>query len=317
MLQQTQVDTVIPYFERFLKRFPTVKELAQAGQAEVLKYWEGLGYYRRARSLHEAAKQIVAEHGGKFPLELDSVLALPGIGRYTAGAILSIADGQRLPILEGNTIRLLARLDGNCSDTAKTTTLEQLWQFSESILPKRNCGDFNQALMELGSQICRPGEALCEKCPVAQYCSAFEMDKVDQIPVSSKRQKTIEIYESLLMVRRNGRYLVRECLEGQRWAGLFDFPRLQSQKSRSTNLKLARFLQQEASLTADFAAPALNLIHHVTKYKINLSVYAPTNVAGKLTVDSQYQWVTDRQLERLPLNVTARKVHNQFITNKV
>ena len=137
MLQQTQVATVIEYYRRFMKQFPTVKKLAAAEQSEVLKLWEGLGYYRRARQLHSAAQQVVDQHGGKFPTDFDSVLSLPGIGRYTAGAILSISLDQRLPILEGNTIRLFARLLAMPDDPRTTTNQKVLWKFAESILPKQ------------------------------------------------------------------------------------------------------------------------------------------------------------------------------------
>ena len=166
MLQQTQVATVIDYFNRFVKRFPNIKRLAAASEADVLRLWEGLGYYRRARQLHAAAKTIVECHGGQFPTDITDVLALPGIGRYTAAAILSIAQDQRLPILEGNTIRLFARLLAMNSDPRTTENQKRLWEFSESLLPRKQVGDFNQSLMELGSEICTPRNPNCKICPL-------------------------------------------------------------------------------------------------------------------------------------------------------
>src|SRR5687768_8168178 len=154
MLQQTQVATVIAYFERFLHRFPDVGSLAAADEQQVLRLWEGLGYYRRARQLHAAARKIVAEHGGQFPRSYEAVRGLPGIGRYTAGAILSIGLDQRLPILEANTIRVLSRLIALRDDPRTTRSQAPLWQVAEEILPAADCGAFNQALMELGSEIC-------------------------------------------------------------------------------------------------------------------------------------------------------------------
>ena len=174
MLQQTQVATVIPYYVRFLQRFPDVEALAAAQEQELLRFWEGLGYYRRARQLHAAAQQILADHAGRMPTDFAAWRSLPGIGRYTAGAILSIALDQRLPILEANTVRLLARLAALEADPSSRHSQDRLWSLAESLVPPRRCGDFNQALMELGSTVCTPrrsclsalsgGEVLCHLC---------------------------------------------------------------------------------------------------------------------------------------------------------
>ena len=156
MLQQTQVATVLPYYDRFMGSFPTVSDLAAADEQVLLSHWEGLGYYRRARSLHAAAKLIVADHGGEFPLQFDEVLALPGIGRYTAGAILSISDGQKQPILEGNTQRVFSRWIALRGTPTETANNRLLWQVAEKMLPRKDVGSFNQAAMELGALICTP-----------------------------------------------------------------------------------------------------------------------------------------------------------------
>ncbi|HOM18841.1 MAG TPA: A/G-specific adenine glycosylase, partial [Thermoguttaceae bacterium] len=172
MLQQTQAPTVVRYFERFLAAFPTVHALAQADQAAVLRLWEGLGYYRRAVQLHEAARKIVSEFGGQFPQTLDELLQLPGIGRYTAGAILSIAFDQRQPILEANTLRLWARLLAYPEPTGSASAQRLFWQMAEWVLPHRQVGRFNQALMELGSTVCLPRQPRCPECPVSRFCLA-------------------------------------------------------------------------------------------------------------------------------------------------
>ena len=167
MLQQTQVATVIGYFDRFLARFPTIEALARADEHEVLRLWEGLGYYRRARQLHRAARIIVAEHGGRFPRDPSIVRRLPGIGRYTAGAILSIAFDAREPILEANTLRLLSRLLCYDGDPRSPDGQRLLWAMAEALLPRRGSGRLNQALMELGSEVCTARSPRCEQCPVA------------------------------------------------------------------------------------------------------------------------------------------------------
>ena len=174
MLQQTQVATVLPYYAKFMKSFPTVQYLAAADEQVLLSHWEGLGYYRRARSLHAAAKIIVADHGGEFPLQFEDVLALPGVGRYTAGAILSISNGQKQPILEGNTQRVFSRwiaLRGTPADTANNRLL---WQVAEKMLPRKDAGTFNQAAMELGALVCAPKTPACHECPVASVCCAHQ-----------------------------------------------------------------------------------------------------------------------------------------------
>ena len=184
MLQQTTVAAVIPYYQRFLAEFPDVGSLAGADQQQVLRLWEGLGYYRRARQLHAAAQVIANRHAGEFPLQFDEILALPGIGRYTAGAIASFAYEQQQPIVEANTARLYARLLAlklplNSSEAQKT-----LWSFAESIIPARKPGEFNQALIELGATICTPQDPQCKQCPLIADCQTHHRGWQHKVPRS-------------------------------------------------------------------------------------------------------------------------------------
>src|SRR5690554_4542816 len=174
MLQQTQITTVIPYYLRWMERFPTVHELAAAELDEVLKMWEGLGYYSRARNLHAAAQAVVEEYGGKLPQTAKELQKLRGIGPYTAGAVASIAFEQPVPILDGNVIRVLSRLYDIADDVTETQTKRYLWQLAEGLVPQERPGDFNQALMELGQRICVPATPRCHRCPVARHCLARE-----------------------------------------------------------------------------------------------------------------------------------------------
>jgi len=225
MLQQTQAPTVVRYFERFLAVFPTLQSLAQAELAEVLRLWEGLGYYRRAMQLHEAARKIVRDFGGRFPQTLEELLQLPGIGRYTAGAILSIAFDQRQPILEANTTRLWARLLAYSEPADSAAAQRLFWQMAEWILPRRQVGRLNQALMELGSTVCLPHKPRCGECPVSRFCLARQQGLPETIP-RQRAKPAVEFYqEAALIVRRNDQVLLRRIPEGQRWAGLWDFPR--------------------------------------------------------------------------------------------
>ncbi len=330
MLQQTQVATVVDYYRRFMKRFPTVKKLAAADQADVLKMWEGLGYYRRARQLHAAAQVIVENHGGRFPREFESVLALPGIGRYTAGAILSIADDQRLPILEGNTIRLFARLLEMRDDPRSTANQKRLWEFAESILPENRTGDFNQALMELGSLVCQPKNPRCESCPLSNDCPTFVKGLQTKIPATRKKIEYEEISEAVVLVQRRSRFLVRQCAAGERWAGLWDFPRyaIDDKAGDKTHslAQVAQQLQQQlklaTGLNADISAASgpvgTRIKHTVTRYRITLDCFKATTVSGRLKQNgSAMSWVTPGQLSELPMSVTGRKIAQRIKSARI
>ncbi|MCZ6700015.1 MAG: A/G-specific adenine glycosylase, partial [Planctomycetota bacterium] len=209
MLQQTQVATVVPYFRRFIKRFPTVRRLADAPLDDVLRLWAGLGYYARARNLHKCARIVAREHGGRFPDTAEGLSALPGIGRYTAGAIASIAFDRRAPILDGNVKRVLSRLFQIESDIRRNETVDHLWTLAEAILPRKRCGDFNQSLMELGATLCLPRNPNCPDCPVSGICSAHAAGVVDQLPRTGRRPAPKEVQVVVAAVRRNGKFLIR------------------------------------------------------------------------------------------------------------
>jgi A/G-specific adenine glycosylase len=302
MLQQTQVATVVDYYERFLRAFPDCETLAAADESQVLRLWEGLGYYRRARQLHAAARQIVSQHGGQFPTTFDEVRALPGIGRYTAGAILSIGLDARLPILEANTIRLGCRLSGYQGDPASTAGQKHLWSFAEGILPARQVGAFNQALMELGSTICKPRDPACHECPVAAFCQARAAGLTQQIPAATRKMHYEDVAEIAVVVRHQAAVLVRQCQPGERWAGLWDFPRFAGTAEQIS--------QRVAELTGNQVAPGARLAvlkHGVTRFRITLEVYA-ARLTGKRIATPAVRWVAAAELAELPLSVTGRKI---------
>ena len=312
MLQQTQVATVIAYYRRFMKQFPTVRKLADADESEVLKLWEGLGYYRRARQLHRAAKLIVEDHGGRFPKTFDEVLALPGIGRYTAGAVLSIAIDQPQPILEGNTIRLFARLLGMRGDPKTSANQKILWTFSESLLPQERAGDFNQALMELGSEICQPKSPVCKSCPVINFCPTFAGGLQQEIPASSKKMAYESVHEAVVLISKrvgaSEKFLVRLCQEGERWSGLWDFPRFRIQDP-SPAQQLRQEIAELYGIQADVEPTETRLKHAVTKYRITLDVYRCDSFSGRLRKNgSQMKWATAAEIESLPMSITGRKI---------
>lgn len=216
MLQQTTVVAVVPYFERFLARFPTVRDLAESNESDVLRLWEGLGYYSRARNLRKAAEVVVREYGGEFPADVETLQKLPGIGRYTAGAIASFAFNLCAPIVEANTLRLDCRLLGFDGDPRSKAGQQVLWSFAEAVLPKTQPGRFNQALMELGATVCSPKNPNCEQCPVQAHCRAFADGTQASIPQPATRPAITEVVEASIAVHQRGKYLLRRCPTGER-----------------------------------------------------------------------------------------------------
>ena len=285
MLQQTQVATVRDYFERFVAAFPDVHALAAADEQQVLRLWEGLGYYRRARQLHAAAKQIVGEHGGQFPRDVEALQALPGIGRYTAGAIVSIAFDQRAPILEANTIRLLSRLIAYRDDPLNAAGQRVLWQTAADILPQKNVARFNQALMELGSLVCTPTDPQCDECPLAGdvrgICGrpaaqdpAAEDETAVHRPARSRRHRPPQRPRADARVRR------RRALGGP-----VGFPAIRA-RSRGTALRQRRNRRQSSRANRHHMLarrPCSKTIKHgVTRYRITLDCYAGRVRRGSL-----------------------------------
>ena len=316
MLQQTQVETVRPYYKRFLKEFPSVRKLAAAQEREVLRLWEGLGYYRRARQLHAAARQIVAEHRGRFPTDFDEVHALPGIGRYTAGAILSFSQDQRQPVLEGNTIRLHARLLNFSGDTSRTAGQRLLWSFAEAILPRKNCGEMNQALMELGSQVCKAQNPLCRTCPLSRQCRSFAEGTQLDLPNTGRRMEYESINEAAVVVRRGNKVLLRECQEGERWAGLWDFPRYATDAEKPPQMRreLAAMLKASLGIDVSIGEMLLQMNHGVTRYRITLRCFVGQYLgrADGKAMPKLARWVPSSELDRYPLSVTGRKISHSL-----
>ncbi|RDE19120.1 adenine DNA glycosylase [Motiliproteus coralliicola] len=225
MLQQTQVSTVIPYFERFVATFPTVHQLAEAELDQVLHLWTGLGYYARARNLHKAARQLVEQRDGEFPDTLEAMESLPGVGRSTAGAILSIAQGVPTPILDGNVKRVLARYRAIEGWPGRSAVLKQLWQLSEHYTPQHRCADYTQAMMDLGATLCRRGKPDCQRCPLRSDCIALAQGNPQDYPGSKPKKELPKRQCRMLLLRDpRGRVLLRQRPPTGIWGGLWSFP---------------------------------------------------------------------------------------------
>jgi A/G-specific adenine glycosylase len=312
MLQQTQVATVAEYFTRFLTAFPTVEALAAAPEEQVLRLWEGLGYYRRARQMHRAARAIVNEHGGRFPRELETVLALPGIGRYTAGAITSIAFDAPSPILEANTVRLFSRLLAYRDDPQQSQGQKTLWAFAEDLLPRQGSGELNQALMELGSLVCTPRKPACQRCPAMSLCPSYRDKLQDVVPPPRRKPNVESVREAAIVVCRRRQVLLMRRGERGRWAGLWDFPRfaISAAEGDALDRELAEKLRE---LTGAVARPRELLStfkHGVTRFRITLDCYAADYIsaARRPPGGAELRWVGRSDFERYPLSVTGRKL---------
>lgn len=312
MLQQTQVATVQAYFGRFLAAFPTVHDLAEADEGQVLRLWEGLGYYRRARQMHAAARLIVDQWGGLFPADVQGLRQLPGVGRYTAGAIGSLAMNLREPILEANTIRLLSRLVGYREDPSKGAGQQLLWQTAQDILPRKRVAPFNQGLMEIGSLVCTPSNPHCDECPLATLCAAQAHSLQAQIPRPKPKQILTELHEAAVVVRKQSRVLLRQCAEGQRWAGLWDFPRFEISYRRAPKLQreLAEKVQEQTGIQIEPGQKLQTIRHGVTRYRITLDCYEANCLGGRLhrTAGRSLRWVSPAELHDFPLSTTGRKL---------
>jgi A/G-specific adenine glycosylase len=336
MLQQTTVATVRPAYERFLTIFPDIQSLADATEEQVLRQWEGLGYYRRARQLHAAAQQIIAQHNGNFPQQPELIAALPGIGRYTLGAIAGFAFDLPLPIIEANTQRVWARLLGESRALTDKAAIERLWNAATKVLPTTSgTGALNQGLMELGSQVCLVKEPLCLLCPVQQLCNARHTNLVATIPAPKTKTNWTPRHEAALLFRRRDQILLVRYATGQRWAGLWDLPRVTLSVGESipsitvkpgkkeTTPGIDQALRQAVTelLKMKLKSPEhlTRTKHVVTRYQITLDLFsadAPANWSPKQINRerlSECRWVSVAELAEYPLSTTGRKLVNGWV----
>jgi A/G-specific adenine glycosylase len=327
MLQQTQVETVIPYFHRFLDRFPSLDDLAAAPIGDVLKLWEGLGYYARARNLHLAAHVIVEAFHGEWPRTVEGLMTLPGIGRYTAGAIASLAFDVHAPVLDGNVIRVLCRLFAIERDPKDAKVREELWGIAESLLPRNadipmsatrhrdaaprgTAGEFNEALMELGALICTPRNPKCDICPVARYCEAQKRDLQNQLPIKTKRKPLPHFDVTAAVIRKNGRLLIAQRPLGGRLGGLWEFPGGKVEPGETLKQCLRREINEELGIRIKVGKPITSIDHAYTHFKITLHAFECELVSGKpqaLQVQD-FKWVRMSELEKYAFAKTDLRI---------
>lgn len=281
MLQQTQVETVRPYYQRFLDRFPDLATLAAAPLDEVLVLWQGLGYYRRARSLHAAARIVVAQHGGELPHSAAALRELPGIGDYTAAAIASIAWGEVVAVVDGNVERVLTRWAAIEGDPRHGAARRRVRELATSWLPPDRPGDLNQALMELGATLCRPTMPSCVDCPLRPTCRAFARGDVDRFPERVAAAPPRRKVHAVAVLRQGPKVLLAQRPADGRWGGLWELPRVECELSADVPEELAAGLQQALGVRVEVGEVLASLKHAVSGEAIELRAYAAELVAGE------------------------------------
>jgi A/G-specific adenine glycosylase len=305
MLQQTQVATVTPYFLRFLKAFPTINDLANAPEQQVLRLWQGLGYYSRARNLQAAARLIITTFKGRIPYAIQDLLTLPGVGRYTAGAIASIAYNRRAPILDGNVARVLCRLELIQSDPKKPKTRDLLWRRAEEILPRSSIGDFNSALMELGATICTPRTPKCPTCPLRRFCKAAKAGLQESIHQPRKSNPTPLFTRWTICVSRANQWLIERRPDKGRWAGLWQFPTIEANNGNPTPATIAH----QIGIPIRNLHPIGELRHALTHRKYIFKAFtakASGNETFKPTPTRR--WITLDEIDDYPLSRPQIKI---------
>ncbi|HQM51202.1 MAG TPA: A/G-specific adenine glycosylase [Candidatus Hydrogenedentes bacterium] len=300
MLQQTRVDQGTPYFTRFMAAFPSVDALAEASEDAVLKRWEGLGYYSRARNLHRAAKTVAHERGGTFPQTAEEWQALPGVGRYTAGAIASIAFNEAVPVLDGNVKRVLTRLRDIADPVDRPATGHLLWRLAQTLVSPRRPGDFNQAIMELGAIVCTPKAPLCGACPLREVCLAAACGTQSERPVKGKKARTPHYEVVVAAIEKKGRFLLGKRPPEGLLGGLWEFPGGKVQPGETHAQALQRETREELGVEIRVGGLAAVVKHAYSHFKVTLNVYRCTLESGvpRPRTHTELKWAPRAHFDR-------------------
>jgi A/G-specific adenine glycosylase len=313
MLQQTQIKTVLPYYDRWLKAFPNIKSLAHASLDKVLKLWEGLGYYSRARNLHKAANMIVSDFGGVVPREPRALQSLPGVGRYTAGAISSIAYQNPVPLVDGNVTRVLSRVFNLKKDVSKPETFEILYEIAGRLVSQKRPGDFNQALMELGALVCIPEWPQCDKCPVAALCRAKQQGDPSQLPIRSKGVKVRKMEMVVGILKQNGKLLIRRRKNSGIWGGLWEVPSTIRFPRASREDSLKDEFSNSFGMHVKIRGKMKPIQHRFTHREVLIHPYELT-AQKKITIrNGSTKWVDEQKIKRFSFSVPHQKILKQYV----
>lgn len=318
MLQQTQVKTALPYFDCWIQTLPTIQSVAEANEDMILKQWEGLGYYSRARNLQKAARVIMEKHSGRFPENYDDIRALPGIGPYTAGAIASIAFNQNQPIVDGNIIRLIARLLDYQENTR--TNVKPFWDRAEQLIPLGEARNFNQAMMEFGALICTPQAPGCGSCPLQAVCSAYRNGTVDQVPNRGPKQEKVPIQVAIVVIRdpeNENKIFIQKRPQGGLMSGLWEFPGGKMEKGETPEQALGREINEELGITLKNIKPLKRIKHAYTKFIVDLHCFYAERAHGTLEprASQHHRWVMFEDLKSYPFPAANVKLIEQLNEN--
>jgi A/G-specific adenine glycosylase len=310
MLQQTRVETVVPYYRRFLRRFPSMAALARASIDEVLEVWAGLGYYRRARHFHAAAREVVSRWRGRVPRDFEAFVALPGVGRYTAGAVLSIAYGLRLPVVDGNVTRVLCRVFGIGGNAKSGRVQGRLWRLAAWLVPEERPGDFNQGLMELGSLVCRSATPLCGRCPLKALCAARARSRQHELPRLPRGRKIPHYDVPVGLIRRRGKLLITKRPLDAMLGGLWEFPGGKREGCESLEDALGREVREETGLEVAVGDRLISVDHAYSHFRVTLHAFLCRSPRGRVRPNrcDAYKWVAPEELDDYPFPSGSRAI---------
>ena len=319
MLQQTRVATVVPYFERWMRRFPSVAALARAEEDDVLSLWQGLGYYSRARSLLEGARQVAEHHDGQIPGSASELLALPGVGPYSAGAIASIAFGQRVPVVDGNVVRVLCRVFGLRGDPRRMPLKGRIGGLADELVPASAAGEHNQAMMELGATVCTPRAPACAACPLGPRCVARRDGVVDRLPELPARGRPTSLDMVAGLVWRRGRLLlVRPTDDARWWKGLWQLPNGEVALGETGEAAAARVVRDATSLELRTVTWRARERHTVTRFRIELNAYEASATGGRVRAKEgiALAWKRPVELEQVGLPAPHRRLLRRLVAER-
>lgn len=312
MLQQTQVSKVLPYYSRWMKKFPTIESVAEASEEDVLKYWEGLGYYTRVKNIHKTAQEVCEVFNGIFPNDFQSILKLRGIGRYTAGAIASIAFNQNYPVVDGNVTRVISRVM-NLMDPPNSSNMQKtLWSVAENWIPSEKARWFNQAVMELGATVCLVKNPLCLLCPIQAYCKAYAEGTVNDVPVKVKKNKPISIIKALAVIEWERKFLVRKRSTENLMRGLWEFPNIIVNGKKNIEQQLVDEIQKEWGILVKIQEKIATIKHSYTSYRATLHCYYCHSISFIEYSDNNIRWDVLENIEALAFPSAHGKVRDLF-----
>jgi len=314
MLQQTQVDTVIPYYNRFVQRYPQLHNLAQAPEEEVLKLWEGLGYYRRCHHFIQAVRDVQVRYGGTVPDDPDAFRALPGVGDYTTAAVLSIAYGRVLPVVDGNVIRVMTRVFRISGDVGKAGTKKQIHAAMGRIMSHERPGDFNQAVMELGALVCTPRQPRCGSCPIVERCGAFLHDETSRYPLIEKKAKVPEYKVGLALIFNDGRFLIQKRPSSGHLAGLWELPGGKAGPGETVEQALLRKCREDLGLDVDIREFLGDARHVYSHFKIHVTVYR-CHIGTQQEKALRHQplaWISEKDIDRYPFPAANHRLFKKI-----